>query len=177
MSKRSNRSGLLSWTARHRVVILSVLRFAVAVIVATTVLTQWGKAFFPATERATAWLTGVGLQALGMDPVVTGTHIQVQGFSLAIISECTGVLPAIIFLIGVLAAPFRWRSRISGIFIGVPALILLNWIRMVSLSVVGVHFPAEFDTIHLVVWQPLYVFATAVLWFAWAWHAHRHHGA
>ena len=174
MTKRSAALDLLGWAAHHRVVLLSILRFVVALVVATAVLTRWGSTFFPAMERAVAWLMGIGLRALGMDAVVTGAHVQTHGFSMVIISECTGIFPTLIFVIGVLAAPFRWRQRVFGILIGVTTLMLLNCVRMVSLAVVGVRFPAQFDTIHLVVWQPLFVFAAAMLWLAWALRSHRH---
>jgi len=173
MTKQTNGPKWRKWLSTYRSVIVAAGTFAVALVIATTVLTAWGSRFFPAVERATAWLTGVGLRVLQLQPRVAGSEVQAGGFSLLVVSECTGVFPTLIFVIGVLAAPFRWRYRIWGVLLGLPALVLLNWIRMVSLTVVGIYFPAQFDTIHLVVWQPLYVFLAALLWGLWAWQAYR----
>ena len=82
-----------------------------------------------------------------------------------------GAVP--MFFEAVLAFPARVKAKRWGIAIGVPALTLLNLVRIVSLYVIGVHFHSLFEAAHLGVWQTVFILATIVLWFVWALRATR----
>ena len=86
---------------------------------------------------------------------------------LRIIPECTAVYPIGLFACGVLAFPCGWRRRLAGIGLGVPVLVLINLLRLVSLCYLGERFPSLFDTAHLLVWQSLMIFLTVLTWLLW----------
>lgn len=120
-------------------------------------LTAW-------TARTTAW----ALWLLGADGRADGTLVTSSIFTVKIIDECTAVFPIMIFLAAVVAYPSRWRKKLVGAALGVPALLLVNLIRLVSLFYIGHWFPDAFETAHLLVWQSLIIFFTVLLWLLWA---------
>ena len=77
-------------------------------------------------------------------------------------------ISAAIFIAAVIAHPARWGRRLLGIGLGVPALVVINIVRLVSLCYVGALRPDLFDVAHELVWQSLMVFLTVVLWLVWA---------
>jgi len=134
----------------------------------------------PALDRVFEWhLTGYAeasgalLNVLGYGVTVTGTRIHAPRFSVEVVRGCDGMEAMAMFVAAVLAFPARVKAKIWGIAIGVPALTLLNLVRIVSLYVIGVHFHSLFEAAHLGVWQTVFILATIVLWFVWALRATR----
>ncbi len=75
------------------------------------------------TARATTWL----LHRLGLEAVRTAAVIHHPGgFAYEIYYRCTGVLPAAILAILILAHPGSWRRKCLGLAAGVPLLVALN---------------------------------------------------
>jgi len=119
--------------------------------------------------RATAELTAGVLWGLGSEGQAFGSVVRSSVFSAEIIFECTAALPIAMWIAAVLAHPWAsWRARGLGLALGVPALVLLNLIRLVSLFYLGHWWPEAFETAHLLVWQALMVFLTLLLWLLWA---------
>ena len=56
----------------------------------------------------------------------------------------------------------------KAVALGVPLLLLLNGVRLVSLFYIGHWWAQAFETAHLLVWQSLLVFLTLLLWLLWA---------
>lgn len=81
---------------------------------------------------------------------------------------CDAVEPSALFVSAVLASPVPLLSRLSAAAIGTIVLMLLNLIRVVSLFLVRVYYPQAFDTMHLDVWQALFIFLAIVFWAMWA---------
>jgi exosortase/archaeosortase family protein len=69
----------------------------------------------------------------------------------------------------VLAFPARWRQRAAALAIGIPLLVVLNIVRVVSLFEIGVHAPVTFASAHVEMWQSVFIIATMFLWAMWAW--------
>jgi len=116
------------------------------------------------TAQVMAWILGV----LGQNGHATGVHVSSSICSFRIIGECTAYYPLSIFIAAVLAFPSPWSRRILGVLLGVPALLLINQVRLVSLCYIYRPYRELFDTIHIVVWQSLIIFFTVVLWILWA---------
>jgi archaeosortase B (VPXXXP-CTERM-specific) len=121
----------------------------------------------PLINSATATWIGAALRLLGVETTVTGPVVDNPLFPIEIIWDCTGVTPACLFVSAVAAYPAPWRRKLEGVLVGVPAIIAVNTVRIVSLVFLGYHFPAAFETAHVLVWQSLIVLSALLLWLLW----------
>ena len=119
------------------------------------------------TKAWTAQLTAGALRLLGANGRAHGSLVKSSLFSAHIILECTAAYVITIYLAAVVAYPCRWRSKMLGVVLGVPSLVLANQMRLLGLFYVGYRRPDLFETAHLVVSQSLMVFATVVIWLVW----------
>ena len=116
------------------------------------------------------WLSNaIGLDAAG-EP---GAHVRFADgdnvFRYVIDEGCTPLLIMAVYSAAVFAYPSSRRSRLLGVAAGLPVLLVVNLLRLVSLGWVGLHVRASFDAIHMFWWQVFFVAGTGLLWFAWAW--------
>jgi len=131
-------------------------------------LLNWSQAWFePRANAFTAMLAAWTLRLLGEGGHHEGTLVLSSLPPLEIIWECTGITPISIYLAAVLAYPASWKAKGWGILSGVPALLVVNLIRVVSLAYVADRFPDAFEIAHVFVWQSLIIFVTVLLWLLW----------
>jgi len=114
-----------------------------------------------------AW-TAVPFLALWGEASSAGSLLNLDGFSVSIVDACDGVLPSYIYLSAVIAFPSRWRDKLWGILLGLPAIFLINLIRVVTLVIVGARWPDLFEGVHIYVWQALVIALSMALWILWA---------
>ena len=120
-------------------------------------------------QMGLARITGGIINLFGAHVTVSGNTIQAAtGFSLAVVTACTGVFTTGVFLVGVIAYPARWKAKLIGIGLGICGIFLVNLVRLTSLFYIGVHFPRFFNQAHLLVWQSLIIVFALFLWLAWA---------
>lgn len=98
----------------------------------------------------------------------SGTYLTFRGFGVEIAEACNGVLPTYVYLSAVLAFPSRWRDKLWGILIGIPAVFLINLVRIVTLVMFGAFWPDQFEQVHIYVWQALIVALSMGIWVFWA---------
>ena len=130
------------------------------------------------TETATRYLHEplARLLALMSVPILSlfgeasahGSFLAFEGFQASIVEACNGVLPTYIFFSAVLAFPSRWRAKGWGFLIGVPAIFLINFIRVVTLMILGAFRPDLFEQVHIYVWQALVITLSMAVWVYWA---------
>jgi exosortase/archaeosortase family protein len=89
------------------------------------------------------------------------------GFGYVVVIGCTGVVPAAVLAIAVLASPATAATRALGLVVGVPLVLLLNLLRLVHLFYLGVHDPQTFGLAHEVLWEWALVVSTVGIWFWW----------
>ena len=126
-----------------------------------------GERFWNAIDAGTASLLAWCLSLLGHEATAHRDLVTSSLYSVTIVHECTAVHPIAAFSAAILAYPLAWRARLLGIAVGVPALVILNQVRLVSLCYIGRWYPASFETAHLLVWQSLIVLLTALLFVGW----------
>ncbi len=137
--------------------------------------------FFPAYL---AWNARVSAGVLGL----FGNHVRVEGNRMVsgvsvfeVRAGCDAIEPAVLLLLAFLASPVRWRAKAAGIGIGVPALLLLNIVRITTLCVASQHSRSLFEVLHVDVWRPVFMLFAVSLWVGWAMWALRsspkHHAA
>lgn len=112
--------------------------------------------------------SGALLGLLGQDVRMEGTVIRNARFAVNIRNGCNGVEAMLIFLAAVLAFPASWKSRLSGLALGILAIQAVNLVRVVALFLTGVYFPRLFDTSHTVIWQTVVILFGVLLWIFWA---------
>lgn len=118
-------------------------------------------------NHATASMLAGALWLLGAGGQTAGTVVTSKIFSAEIITECTAIFPLMIFLAAVIAYPSGFKKKLWGIALGVPAILFVNLIRLVSLFYIGYWFPSVFETAHLLVWQSLIIFFAVLFWLMW----------
>lgn len=154
---------------RNSLIIRAWAVFALMIVVLTTLLLflnlytsfdSWLNHTTAAMLAGALWLLGAGGQAIG-------TVVTSKIFSAEIITECTAIFPIMIFVAAVIAYPSGWRKKLWGILFGVPAILFVNLIRLVTLFYIGYWFPSVFETAHLLVWQSLIIFFAVLFWLVW----------
>ncbi len=115
-----------------------------------------------------AHASGATLNLLGQNVTQTGTVLRNARFAVNIRNGCNGVEAMLIFLAAVLAFPASWKSRLTGLTLGIVAIQAVNLIRVVALFLTGIYFPRIFDTSHTVIWQTIVILFGVLLWIFWA---------
>jgi exosortase H (IPTLxxWG-CTERM-specific) len=122
-----------------------------------------GPGYLEVNARVAARLLGwLGEPTRAEGAVVVSPRFQVQ-----IRRGCDALEPSALLAAAILAFPARWRLKLPGIVVGVAVLQALNLVRIISLYYTGVHFRSAFETLHVEVWQPLFVLFVAAVWAGW----------
>lgn len=123
--------------------------------------------FIQWANEMTAQLLALALRLLGHSSYAEGAVMRSELFSLEIVFECTAILPLVLFVAVVAATPSQAKAKFWALVWGLPALVLFNLVRLVSLVYLGHFMPRAFETAHLFVWQPLIVLFALALWLLW----------
>ena len=119
--------------------------------------------------RFVAAFTGFLLGMTGADVARSDTVIRFGGVSLNLLEECNGVPAFLVFMAAILAYPARLRARGIGLLLGLPALFLVNEIRVLSLFFAYEYgSPRLFEVLHVYVWQIAIILVAVLLWLYWA---------
>ena len=119
-------------------------------------------------------MTVLLLHWVGVEAVQAATVIShPDGFAYEIAYSCVGVLPVVLFAAAVLAYPAALVHRLVAVTIGLPALLALNFSRLVHLFYLGVHNRADFEVWHEYLWRSIILLSIIGLWLSWAYWAER----
>jgi exosortase/archaeosortase family protein len=120
------------------------------------------------TAAVVAWLSSlVGLHA-ATEPGA-GIAFGDGAFRYTVSEGCTAGVVVGTYAAAVLAYPASRRNWLLGLAIGIPVLLVVNLVRLVTLGWFGLHARSMFDAVHIYWWQIFYVVGTGALWFGWAW--------
>src|SRR5207244_3376652 len=126
----------------------------------------------PALAPLTLWtarMTVLLLHWLGVEAVQAATVIShPEGFAYEVAYSCVGVLPVVLFTAAVFAYPAALVHRLVAVTIGLPALLALNFSRLVHLFYLGVHNRADFEVWHEALWPTFIGLLIIGLWLSWA---------
>jgi exosortase H (IPTLxxWG-CTERM-specific) len=101
--------------------------------------------------------------------IAGGTIVTLDGFSVTIIEECTGIYEGLILAAALLAYPTAWRHTLVGFALGMPLIYAMNVLRIAVLLVAGGYSQSWFDFMHLYFWQVTMIAMVAAAWLAWLW--------
>jgi exosortase H (IPTLxxWG-CTERM-specific) len=107
------------------------------------------------------------LNLFGYRVSVTGDSIYSAQFSISIKKGCDALEPMALITAGIIAFPSPVKFKMRGLLIGLSFLFLLNIIRIVTLFQVGVYNQNLFETMHIDIWQIIFILSGIVYWFAW----------
>ena len=122
-------------------------------------------------EPSELWTAGVTERVLavsGIEVERNGTILaHPGGFRYQIYYRCTGWMVAAFLLVGLFALPGGWHAKLGTAALGVLAVLALNFVRLVSLFYVGVHYPSAFHFTHSVVWEGAMILLAMLFWIPW----------
>lgn len=115
-----------------------------------------------------ASLTQAGLNVLGVAAERMGTVLYVPGgFSYDITIGCTGLMPAAVLIVAILASPGSRAAKRRGLALGLPLVLSINLLRLVHLFWIGTHTPRYFGLAHTSLWEASLVLCTFAIWLVW----------
>jgi len=122
--------------------------------------------------RATASQVGALLDSVGLAPHVQGDLIDLPGFSVRIVTECTPLHACLLYWAFVLAQPASWRRTLAGLLMGSLVLIVANILRISFITAAGpIVSSLVFDILHVYLGQVamlMLVLAAALSWLRWS---------
>lgn len=135
--------------------------------------TEFYKGYLGVLAQISALVLRIG----GYTISVTGKLLTCPSplFSLEIVPGCDGMEALALFVAAVLASPVSLRSRLVFAAIGSIGVFAINILRIVSLFLVGAHFPKRFEVLHWDLWPGLLILVIMSSWMIWARRAFRAH--
>ncbi len=157
------------WGARHPVfVFLSTFAISMGLFYVVTIFSSYYRtSLLPSYQQMNAAISGMILSLLGQNITVVGDSISTPGFAITIKEGCDAIEPIALFVFAVFAFPVPFLKKIPGIIIGVLILVALNFVRIVSLFLIGLYFPKAFDIMHIDVWQAIFILIAIIFWIFW----------
>ena len=107
------------------------------------------------------------LGALGLPIVARGAVIYGPGTPLIIVNECTGIDATILLASAILVFPAGLRHKLVGLACAIGVMMLLNFVRILSLIWLGNYSSDWLDVGHLYIWPPIIILVgvgTLLLW-------------
>ena len=125
--------------------------------------------------KLSAKFSGAILTALGESIHVSGTSVSSSRFAMQVAPGCDALQAIALFVLAVIAFPVKasMMSRLVPIFLGTLVLLAINFVRIASLYYVGAYYSAHFETVHIDIWQSIFIFLPLFFWLAWIWWALR----
>ncbi|QOJ02330.1 MAG: hypothetical protein HRU71_02015 [Planctomycetia bacterium] len=151
-----------------------VLTFAgcMAIYYVLSSLSLFHARVFPAFLKGNAIVAARVLEGVGQGPVeANGSAVCSQRFSVEVARGCDAIEPIALLVSAILASPMSIRARLAGMAAGALCLMAMNLMRIVTLFLFGVYWPAAFHVMHVDVWQVIFILLAVAIWLAWAWWA------
>jgi exosortase/archaeosortase family protein len=83
---------------------------------------------------------------------VIGERVFIGASAVEIVNSCTGVDVGIFLASAMLVYPAPWRARGLGVAIGFAAVLLVNFLRVLTLCWLNASSPPAFELVHVYVW-------------------------
>jgi exosortase H (IPTLxxWG-CTERM-specific) len=155
--------------ARRSIVrFVSIFAVCVAAYYALSGAALFRESLFPAYLRLNARMTAACLHGLGQSVKADDTCVFSPKFMLTVERGCDAIEPTVLLIAAILASPVPWRPKILGLIAGPLALAVINVLRLITLYLTGIYWPAAFEVMHVDVWQAIFIFLALLLWIVWA---------
>ena len=111
------------------------------------------------------------LGVFGYRTEATGFTLSSPQFSISIKEGCDALEPLALFLAGIIAYSTGIRNKLIGFAAGTGVLLFVNFIRIISLFLIGIYWEAAFEFFHIEFWQVVFILLAVsllVLWIRWS---------
>jgi exosortase/archaeosortase family protein len=115
-----------------------------------------------------ASVSGGVLETLGFPSSRTGTVIVTSGSAIDVTHECNGLSLIPLLAAAILACPASVFAKTCGITCAMFMVAILNWGRIVSLSILQSKSPMLFFEFHTYVWPAIFIMCEVLLFYAWS---------
>ena len=153
------------WHIAVRIAVIFAAALAATMVISGEMSGAWLDAFC----AMLAQIAGFALTLLGVPASLDGSTVSADAFSAVIVQECAALDVIILFSAAVVVYPTSIGARLRGLLLGVATLFALNITRIVSLILIGIHYPDWLEDAHLLVWQTAMALAAIGLWMLWHW--------
>lgn len=123
--------------------------------------------WFKSTLIGTAVVSAKLMTWVGISAVRSGNQIYLHSRTLSIDLPCTAIFIIALYVSLVVAYPVSVRHRLLGVAIGVPLIVVFNFVRLLAVAVVAESLPSAFAFFHDYLFQVGMVLVTVVVWAAW----------
>jgi exosortase H (IPTLxxWG-CTERM-specific) len=107
------------------------------------------------------------LNLFGYKTQVSGATIFSSDFAISVMEGCDAMEGIALFCCGIIAFPASWKRKLIGLAIGIVSLFLLNFLRIISLFMIGIAHPDIFELMHIEVWQVIFIILAIILLLLW----------
>jgi len=102
----------------------------------------------------------------GLNAEANGTFVMMNGTSIDVIGECTGIFSIVVYCSVIFAYPTGIKKKAIGM-IGIPILYGITLIRLISTALVGAFIPSLLDFFHTYLWQVFLIVFVVLLFLIW----------
>ena len=159
------------WEARKPILLFTLGFVAFMIVFYLISFTDfYANYIFDPVSKANAKIASWILNLFGQDTRAVGNNVKNGDFSINIKEGCDALEAIAIFAACVTFYPSKVANKIRAYLLGVTFLLGANLIRVISLFLVGIYFPDAFDTMHLDVWQAIFIILAVlsfVFWVNW----------
>ena len=113
--------------------------------------------------RSTGWI----FRVFGADAFASGTVLTLGGTSFSIAFGCNGLEALAIYMAAMLASPFYWKSKITGLIVGFAGNFIINQIRIIGLFLAAMIGEQQFEYAHTIIGQTFVIVLTMALFLWW----------
>jgi exosortase H (IPTLxxWG-CTERM-specific) len=118
-------------------------------------------------RRAVAYLASAVLSLFRSDVSSIGESVFVGGSAVEIVNGCTGLDVGIFLASAILVFPAPWRVRARGIALAFAVVLLVNFVRVLTLCLLNTGSPRAFEIVHVYVWPVLISLVCLATLLAW----------
>jgi len=159
----------LSRRERYRFVWMCVAYALIAVTLSLLLLSDYVfDDLLAGLRHAVASLAASTMSLLGFPVSSRGMIISGPGAALSIANECTGVDATILLVSAILVFPARWLQKLAGVGIAVAVMMVVNFVRVLTLVYLGNYFPELLSPGHLYVWPIIVIIMGVGTLLVWA---------
>ena len=155
------------WEERKPVLKFAGLFLLICLIFFLITNMAWFESFRAPILKVYSSISAVILNIFGYGVKAHGEVISSKDFSVSIEEGCDAIAPAILYAVSVAIFPIAWSARWRGLLYGLGAIMLLNFIRIITLYLTGIHVPTLFEFMHVDFWQAVFIVFTVGIWIYW----------
>lgn len=118
-------------------------------------------------QLMTSKITAVLINMTGIEAVREGIYIRLPHANWEISIECTAVFALIVYAAFVIAYQASVRSKLYGLVLGLPFIVLINILRLLTLAWISRFAPSLVEGSHDYGWQVIFLIVVAIMWVVW----------